>query len=357
MRVSTFLRRVDRFLGIPLIYFLGLFHRKKTFKGPCNSIALLCTAAIGDTILISGIIADLKLAYPHAKITFFVGRSNLEAALLIPGIEVREIPVSNPQKAIEIIQREAFDVWIDCGQWARVNALFSFFARAEFKIGFETPGQFRHFVYDHPVLHQTIHEMENYRNLVRALGVDAKLFPRIETGEKGRNEPDRIVLHIFAGGSSPELRHWPEKNWIELIDRLTQKGYSIGLTGGKGDRAVCERLRKGCRNPDQIEIWAGMKTLREISQLLVGAKMVISVNTGIMHLAATLDCLTLALHGPTCPKRWGPIGARTVLIEPPTIKGPLLHLGFEKVPSNMESITVERVWQTLQSFLERKEIP
>ena len=94
-RGSSRARLLDRYLGIPLVFLAGQFGRKRAIPAGVRQIGLLNTAALGDTILMSGPLADLRAAYPHARIVFFTGPSNYEAARLLDGPdEVVELPAT-----------------------------------------------------------------------------------------------------------------------------------------------------------------------------------------------------------------------------------------------------------------------
>jgi ADP-heptose:LPS heptosyltransferase len=81
----------------------------------------------------------------------------------------------------------------------------------------------------------------------------------------------------------------------------------------------------------------------------------VSVNTGIMHISALLERPTLALHGPTNPRRWGPLGKTAVVIGPgPECGCGYLNLGFEyprSPPDCMARISVEEVLARLGTML------
>src|SRR3989344_4347650 len=348
MRANRLLHLLDRYLGIPLIFLLGLFRKRCNFPSlpPNAKIGLLNTAAIGDTILLSGAIADLHAHFPHAELLFFSGPSNYEAALLIPHVQVIKLPVISPRKTIQLIRKHTFDLWVDFGPWPRLNALYSHFAKAKFKIGFQTPGQYRHYIYDRSALHQAIHELENYRHLIALIGVKGNSPPVLALEKSGPIDPNQFVLHLYAGGSQAALKQWPENHWIKLIDHLTKKGYRICLTGNQRDEEKCKKVKQHCQNPEQIEVKAGQLSLRKTALLLKASNAVISVDTGIMHLAAALGCFTIALHGPTSPHRWGAIGPRAIAITPKKPYSACIHLGFEKISSencSMKSIQVNQI--------------
>lgn len=350
-RVSSLLHWCDQYIGIPIIFLLGKLRKKKICPKLIQHIGVLNTAAIGDTVLLSGVIADLRAAYPSATLVFFTGPSNYEAALLIPGIQVVKLPVTAIFKSVSMIRSYIFDLWVDFGQWPRINALYSYCAHADYKVGFETPGQFRHYIYDLAVLHGRVHELDNYRRLVGALEIEAYHPPCLFLAPNAKKAlPKTIALHLYAGGSRAFLKEWPDDKWVQLINYLIERGFNLILTGAPADRPRCKSVIKLCSSPGKIEIVAGKTSLKETATLLKNVRAVISIDTGVMHLAAALGCPTLALHGPTSPQRWGGVGAKVIAITPDTIYAPCIHLGFEKTCSESRCMKAISVPQVIAGF-------
>jgi ADP-heptose:LPS heptosyltransferase len=91
---------------------------------------------------------------------------------------------------------------------------------------------------------------------------------------------------------------------------------------------------------------AGRYRLDEVIDLIGSAKCVVSVNTGLMHLAAAVGVPTVGLNGPTSAKRWGPIGPNVVCINSDLPGCGYLNLGFEydgRRTDCMRGISVDRV--------------
>src|SRR6267378_7214310 len=96
LRGSPLLHLLDRYLGIPTIALLGRLRRKRPLPAKIETIGLLRTVAIGDTVLMSGIIADLRRAFPGASLVFLAGPSNFEIASMIDGLDrVVKVPIPN----------------------------------------------------------------------------------------------------------------------------------------------------------------------------------------------------------------------------------------------------------------------
>src|SRR5271166_4478262 len=96
-RGNSRLRLVDRYLGIPMVFAAGLLRRKRQLPHNPRQIGLLNTAAIGDTVLMSAVVADIRHHYVDSIITLLVGPSNYQAAQMIDGVdEVVRLKVFNP---------------------------------------------------------------------------------------------------------------------------------------------------------------------------------------------------------------------------------------------------------------------
>ena len=88
--------------------------------------------------------------------------------------------------------------------------------------------------------------------------------------------------------------------------------------------------------------------------ILERARLVVSVDTGIMHLAAAVHAPLVALQGPTSKKRWGPLSDRAVVVRVGEKCRPCISLGFESNCDNpicMKNITVDMVLDAVDTVL------
>lgn len=360
-RGNKLFRLLDRYLGIPVIGILRLFKRKKSFGGEAHSIGILKTAAIGDTVLISAIIADLRKKYPAARIIFFAGGSNFEFARTIKELDqVILLPVNNPLQSIKLLRKFAFDVFMDFGPWPRLDAILAFFSKSVFTVGFKTPGQHRHYLYDRAVAHSNRrHEMENFRSLAAGIGLNSAALPRI-VADRGESEAmvkgktPFVVFHPWPGGVNSYLKEWPQKNWARLAQKIIGRGYHVFITGAAADAQKSEEIVKMAEGGAHITSLAGKISMPATVSLLSRADLMVSVNTGLMHIGAALDIPLIALHGPTSAERWGPLGNKSVIIKAGISGCGYLNLGFEyppHPPDCMGAITVEEVFERAKLLL------
>ena len=335
-RADTRLRFLDRYAGIPLVLFLGL--KPKESDLPAFSVlGLLQTAAIGDTVLMAGVLPDLRRSFPEARIILFSGSSNYSMARMLPGVDdVIQLPIHNPVAMVQLLRSKRVDVLCDFGPWPRINAVCSTLSGARFLIGFRTPGQHRHYVYDYVVEHSPrLHELENQRALVRALGVESRSFPQISVDTplpKVLSPKSYIVFHPWSAGYRSSLKEWPDENWLKLGERVVGRlGYQIAITGGPSDRvrAAPFHARLAARTGSRVLNLAGETSLAEMIRVLKDAVAVVSVNTSTVHLAPAVGTPVVSLNGPVKAARWGPLGPKSISINAEGPDCDFISLGFE----------------------------
>ena len=132
------LKLVDRYIGIPLVAILGCalaIMRRASNASKCErdgrlAIGILATGAIGDTVLASAIMQDIRDAFPDASLTIFTSEANASVASLITAInEAIVLPIMRPWRALARLRRRRFDWLIDLGP-CRESTLFSLACRA-----------------------------------------------------------------------------------------------------------------------------------------------------------------------------------------------------------------------------------
>lgn len=338
-RGNAILRFGDRFFGIPVILFLSIFKKRREKPGSINSVGILATAAIGDTLLLSPVLKDFLNKYPGAEIVIFCGKTNISTfKMVLPGMNFVTIPVGNPFKSIKIIRKYNFDLFLDFGPWPRINSLLTHFSRSLYKVGFKSIKQYRHYIYNKAVKHlDTCHEIDNLRRLVEPFGVESQSIPYLGDSNPDTNNP-YFVVHMFPSGYKAHYKEWSDDHWITLINGLTELGLRVQVTGAPKDVSACERIINKCSNREQITALAGKTSLGDVGIILEKALGVISVNTGIMHMAAAYNKLVIALHGPTSPLRWGPVCKNKVDFTATSEGAGCLHLGFEYVKRDKNSL-------------------
>jgi heptosyltransferase III len=359
---SRWHRWLDRHLGVAAIAVLSLFRTKRKLPDEIRRIALIKGDGMGDLVLLTGPLRDLRSAFPNARISFWAGRSAFELARELSQLdEVYLLDFKRPWRPIRELRAWKADVVIDTGQWSRMEALISTISGARFVVGFQTATQHRHGLYDARVAHRNDrHELENFRALLKPLGVIAGSEPSIDliNGLEARlaTATPYVVLHMWPSGvTHVHLKRWPENYWAALAETCIKRGRRVVLTGRYQDAKLTQRWMGQFEDQDRIENRIGV-SIRETISILQNAEAVVSVNTGIMHLAAALRAPTIDLHGPTSARRWGAIGPNAISMEVPPPDGGYLNLGFEypadaSSRKGMEAIEVTDVVAALSKMI------
>ena len=120
----------------------------------------------------------------------------------------------------------------------------------------------------------------------------------------GISPEDRLVaLHA---GANWRLKRWPAKNFAQLGDGLTEHyGAKVVFIGDKGDLPLVEKIVGQMRTRPLIAV--GRTTFRELGALLTKTRLLVSNDSGPLHLGLAVGTPVVALFGPTDPKLTGPL--------------------------------------------------
>jgi len=105
-----------------------------------------------------------------------------------------------------------------------------------------------------------------------------------------------------------ESKLWPAEHWADLARRLAGQDVLLALTGSDSDRATTAAIAQQAGLGGRLLDLAGRTGLKQVAALLSLADLLVSTDTGVMHLAAALGTPVVALFGPTDPARTGPYG-------------------------------------------------
>jgi heptosyltransferase-2 len=166
----------------------------------------------------------------------------------------------------------------------------------------------------------------------------------------GRHRP----LIALAPGAAHATKRWPFPHWRTLFHRVVQQGFDVAIVGGSDDASLGASLVNGARAHARNA--AGRFGLQSTGALLQRATVLVSGDTGVMHMATAVGTPVVALFGPTVrPFGFFPYTSRARVIElglpcrPCSSKGgPRCPLGHHRC---MLDITPDQVYETLRRSL------
>lgn len=306
---------------------------------------------IGDLVLSLTVVRALKRTYPGAEIDLLATPGSAKVALHDPnltGIITYDPNIWHRPKALVQLKnwREArkllrrlracqYDLAVSVyGNWAATLAVLSGAKRrvgyrSESYPGFMTdnvpggiPGRWRHWA---PL--DDKHEVDYCLALAQAAGATltpADRIPQLYVDEQSRQEIEQLLLQEGAQqgkslivchvcSNNGQSKRWPIPYWATLIDRLIREESSqIVLTGTPNDLPIVKSVIS--RMHEHAIDLAGKTNLTQLTALLQQADLVISGDSGPMHMAVAVGAPLIAIHGPTNPSLGGPVSPDATIL-------------------------------------------
>jgi lipopolysaccharide heptosyltransferase II len=290
-----------------------------------NKILLIRPRFLGDLILATGLVEVIHQAHPQAEVWFLAETSYAEALKHHPGI-AGVIPFdakrkNNPFYLLSFyrqLRAQGFDTALDLFGNPR-SAQMTFWSGAKTRVGFDLRG--RKWAYNviappssAPLPSGRRRVTEAYLDQVRALGIpvpsyktslqvsdDEKAYVKKLFDRAGIGPSDKVAV-ITPGASWPAKR-WPLENFIELGFMLqSRKIRPIYIFGPKEDSLAKEFEDR--MNKDWI--YLNQPSLRGLMAFVEAADVLVSNDSGPMHVGPAVGTPTLGIFGPGEPEVWFP---------------------------------------------------
>lgn len=345
-------------------------------------VLLLRLERIGDLLMTLEAIRDARAAWPDARIDLAVGSWNAPLAALVS--EVTTVHIADvPWLAREgtgltwpaLVGRARhwaagkYDLVVNFEPDIRSNFL-AWLAGGRRRFGYWTGGGGA-FLTTADAYRPTTHAAENARRLIAraatATGTvvpDALPRPKVVLSADARADADARLagrtgpfIGVHASGGR-ESKQWHLDRFGAVAHALaTRHAATIVLTGSEADRPLVDAVKQGLGDVPVVDA-CGTLTLPELAALLARLDLLVTGDTGPMHLAAAVGTPLVALFGPSDPRRYGPRGtaAHVIRIDLPCSPCGQVRLPPERcrghVPDCLDGIPVERVVSAASEMLD-----
>jgi len=342
-----------------------------------RKILIIKLRALGDIVLSTPVISNIRQAYPDAQVDFLVeppGDELLEAHPDINRIVIypwkkwktQSWFLSNRSgiQFVQDIRREHYDLVFDLFGNPR-SAFLTWLSGASHRVGFNFRG--RHYAYNHVIEPRgsEVHEVDFNLDALRYIGIPIKqknlYFPALPRSEafvrnwiekEGLKGKKLAGLHVW--GSWPAKR-WPLQKFAELADCLIEcYGFKVVVIWGPGERKYAEAVAGMTDHPLVI---APETSLQDMGALLSKCHLVIANDSGPMHIAAAVGTPTVGIYGPTSWRLQGPYGKK---------HGSAYCSGLDCLGCNrldcpdlhcMKNLSVRSVFKTAGEVIQKNSIP
>lgn len=370
------------------------------------SILIVKLSSLGDVVHTLPAAQALRAAFPQARLGWAVERAHATVLRGQPWLDERiewdRRSLGTFADFIRRVRRGRWELAIDFQGLAR-SGLVTWLSGARRRLGFRQAGEGAAWCYnawvDRPTLDR--HAVERSLDLVRELGatlpglplarpylgtgasadapvsiaaprdsstaapVGPQLFPlHPEHGDlaavtawlaRHRVDPDRDRLVLLHPHCRKEANRWPASRFVELAGRLLERPNTrVGLIGGPSTRELCNEIAAPWG--DRVLRADGAFSLLGTAELLARSSVLVTGDTGPMHLAAAMGTPIVALFGPANPVRTGPYAVDAIVLWKRLACAPCYArecpLGHNP-PACMDQITVDEALSAVERQLAR----
>ena len=344
-------------------------------------ILIVKTSSIGDVIHTLPALLSLRNCYPDAHIAWLVEEAAADLILNHPALNRvlvarRKAWLADLQagrvlralrefvKFVRILRDTRYDLVIDF-QGLLKSAIWVFLTKGSRKAGFGRG--MAHAELSYVVLNERVpavdmnqHALERELLLLKGIGVPATGV-RYDLFVSPEHESEAIALLRASGVDEQDklvainpMARWPTKLWeprsfAAVADQLEGQGIRVVFTGGAQDRSsideICRLMKSKSRRLD------GRTSLKTLATIYRRAELLLTTDSGPMHLAAAVGTTVVALFGPTAPWRTGPYGPGHVVLRAgiscsPCFKKDCLTKDYEE-RACMKRLSVDEVVQAV----------
>jgi heptosyltransferase-2 len=336
-----------------------------------NSILVYAPSWIGDAVMSLGALRSLRRAYPDSRLTVLAKPWVEELYKCCEAVDGtlqydprKSRGVRGLLRTAGMLREAKFDLAVLFPNAFRAAAIV-WAARIPERWGYAHDGRGLLLTKPVPPAPRPFgrHQAYYYLDLLRHLGVEtgqpdthlnltepmrakATELLRNHNGYRGQ-----AVVGIHPGATNSGAKRWIPERYAEVGDRLAASHNArIVVLGGPGEQSIAEEIRAHLKTPSVN--FAGKTSLGELMGLVGSLSILISNDSGPMHLAAALGVPTVAVFGPTDERETGPLGPKSRVVRQHVECSPCL---LKECPIDhrcMERVTVDDVYRASVELLE-----
>lgn len=334
------MRLIDRYLGVLFCWLLGLpviftlARPRASLPAAPERVLVIKFFGMGSIVLTTPAISLLRSCAPEATIDYLTFASNrplLERYSIIENVlTIRDHSLAafivDTFRAVWLLRRKRYDVVLDFEFFSKYSTLLSSLSGSKTRIGFALPAVWRSLHLTHQVpLSKTRHVSEAFCDQVFLLfgrrPIPAPLPPSIHEEDAASmlaklplNCKPILAVNVNTGETFLE-RRWSPQRFAQLVTDLSQHtNHEFYFIGTERERPFVDAVIRGTRCAQRCYNIAGLLTIPELGAFLCRCDLLISNDSGPVHIAAALGVRVVGLYGPELPAFYGPIGAAATVV-------------------------------------------
>jgi heptosyltransferase I len=296
-----------------------------SITAPPQSLCLLRTSALGDVTHVVPIVRTLQAHWPQTRLTWVVGKLEYKLVGDLPGVEFIVFDKAAGWRGFQSLRAQLagrrFDALLHMQVALRAN-LLSALIRAPLRIGYDRArSKDLHglFVNRRIAARSGEHVLDAMASFLEPLGLQQTTvrwdIPIPSQAEEfaARHLPGDAPVLLVSPCSSHPVRNWRPERYAAVMDYAAARlGWHVALCGGPSayERAFGDAIVEKARNRQAFTDLIGKDTLKQFLALAQRATLVLTPDSGPMHMANTVGTPVLGLHAASNPQRSGPYSDR-----------------------------------------------
>jgi len=299
---------------------------------PPRSICLLRLSALGDVTHVLPLVHTLRTAWPETAMTWVIGRGEYRLLEGLHGVDFAVYDKTSGLAGMWALRRELrertpggyFDVLLHMQVAARAN-LLSALIPAKQKIGYDrAKSKDLHgwFVDTRIPARDGLHVLDTLGSFCEPLGLKQRevvwsmpVPDEAHAWAAAQWPEDRRRTLMISACSSHQRRNWFPDRYAALADHAATRGWRVVLCGGRSalERDTADAILALMRAP-ALDL-VGKDTLKQLPALLARADLLVTPDSGPMHIAGAMGTRVLGLHAASNPARSGPYSDRRYCVD------------------------------------------
>lgn len=330
-----------------------------------NRVLIIRTGAIGDIVLATAVVEAIARDYPQASIEFLLKKRFAGILEDQPYLHrlwlLDEKGVHRGTRGlllfIQEVQKEKFDLVIDLQDNFR-SRIISRCLRAKTRLRWDKLAWQRRLWVWSGIKPRSVRPVyRRYLDTLRPLGLETEeIRPRLYVTEKISAELPCEGFIAMAPGAHWPAKRWPIEYFVDLAQKILQETrYQIMLVGSAEDKPLAAEISQ--LSSTRIVDLCGRLGLRELCQAVARARLLVTNDTGPMHLAEALGVPVLSFFGPTVREfGFAPWRPESRILEMELNCRPCSLHGGRACPRNhfrcLRGITPQQAWENLREMMD-----
>lgn len=355
LNTTRLLKNIDAWIGPAILALMPRPRHKAVRISSPSRILFIRPGGMGDALLLLPAIKAASDHFPGTRVDVLCEKRNkgvFQAVTFVDSI----YSYGNILEFTNILTNR-YDIVVDTEQSHYLSAVTAKIIRAGVKAGFQVNGRHKFYNISIPYSHSK-YEADSFWDLTwKAIGGEKKFcwdYPYFPLSKNKPLFPSKEKYICLFPGATIEERIWPEQRWSDVAAWIAENGYTCILLGAQKETLQCRNILEMSPGKNILNL-CGRLNVADTAALLKNAALLVSMDSGILHLGVLAGTPTVSLFGSGIADKWAPKGPNHICIDKKLPCSPCTKFGTTPPCKNFKAcllqITPEDVIKGIKRLL------